>query len=351
MSQSDSTSLSVDVSSPSQADGPTGSSHFRRYRLRWLALATIILAWLSTGLYIVPSDEVAVVSQCGKAERQTNGSLRIHDSGLHFHWPYPLGEIQRVRLFEPRTLTIGSDTGLKSGNFLESFANSDNAKFVSGDKNILHVELTVHYRISRTNLGQWLFDSQAPEARLRSVSEAIVSDVVLRSGVDFVHTLGHATLRQTVQDSLQARTIELELGVDIDDISIGGVNPPVRVKSEFIDVMRARADRETYVHRAKAYQEQQKASAAAGAKKLTNEAKAYELQRFESAKATADSFERLIGQLKQVGDGDRQSYHLARKLMLDRRYLDMLSQVYRNVSSKVFLDSGDKFDITIHRKP
>lgn len=318
-----------------------------------IVLAILFGVWLSTGIYIVPSDEVAVVSLFGKAARTADGQPQIQDSGLHYHWPWPLGKVHRVRLFEPRTLTVGSDQGLESSGFLQSFVDSSNAQFVSGDKNILHVELTVHYRLSRTNLDQWLFGDQQPAERLRAVVESVMSDVVLRSGVDFVHTLGHATIRRKIQDALQARTADLELGVEIDDVSIAGVNPPVRVKAEFIDVMNARADRETYVHRANAYQEQQLASAAATAQKLTNEAQSYQQQVIESAKAEADSFEALIDQFEKAATdaSTGQSYATARKLMLERRYIETLSTIYGKVAGKVFLDSGEKFDITIHRKP
>jgi modulator of FtsH protease HflK len=322
-----------------------------RLKLPWILLSVAAIIWLLTGIYVVPSDEVAVESLFGKAARTADGNLEVEDSGLHYQWPWPLGDVTRVRLFEPRTLTIGNFADVDAGEFLKTFSGSDRARFVSGDKNILQVELTVHYRLSRTNLDCWMFGDQDAEARLRSVVEATVSDVVLRSGVDFVHTLGHATIRRAIQTSLQSRVVKLELGVEIDDVSISGVNPPVRVKAEFIDVMNARADRETYVHRAKAYAEQQLASANATAQKLSNEAKSYEQKTVESAKAEADSFEAIVDQLATAGQSDPAGYATARRLALERRYIDMLSTVYRNVAGKVFLDSGEKFDITIHRKP
>jgi membrane protease subunit HflK len=329
----------------------TGSSESgRRFAARWIVLAVLIV-WLCTGIYIVPSDEVAVVSVFGKAQRTPDGTLQIQESGLYYQWPWPLGEVQRVRLFEPRTLTVGSDQDEDSGDFLQRFSASNDSRFISGDKNILNVELTVHYRLSRTDLDSWLFDAQYPEARLRAVVEATMSDVILRSGVDFVHTLGHASIRQTIQTSLQQRSAELKLGVEIDDVSISGVKPPIRVKAEFIDVMNARADRATYINRANAYAEQQLASAQAMSQKLANEAEAFQQKTIESAKAEADSFEAIVDQFALAGQSDSGSYATARKLTVERRYIDMLSKVYRNVAGKVFLDSGKQVDITIHRKP
>ena len=45
------------------------------------------------------------------------------------------------------------------------------------------------------------------------------------------------------------------------------------------------------------------------------------------------------------------SYTEVRQLALQREFLDTLETVYQNVAGKVFLDSGQPIDITIHRNP
>ena len=318
-----------------------------------VVLVLVSLAWLTTGLFVVSSDEVAVVKVCGSAERTSDGTLVLQSSGLRFHLPWPLTQIDRVRINEVRTLSVGAgeiDT-LDAADFLSQLGPSRDGQFLSGDRNILNVQLNVQYRIARDRIGEWLYGSVAGEERLRLLSGAVLSDVVLRSGVDFVHTLGHAEIRRVALEQLRVTARENQLGVDIEDVTIGSVTPPIRVKAHFVDVMNARADRETYINRARAYSEQQQADGIAESEKRLDTAQSYARTTVDLARAEAESFNALIDQLMAASTQSSMSYTEVRQLALQREFLDTLETVYQNVAGKVFLDSGQPIDITIHRNP
>lgn len=322
--------------------------------VRWGFAVLIGIAWLSSGIFVVGTDEVAVLQVFGRAERTTDGVVVLRSSGLYFHCPWPITRIQRVRLNEVRTVTVGSselDQINSGGDFLRVMDESQQTQLLSGDKNILHVQLNVNYRIASDQIGDWLFSSTDVERRLKLLAGSVLADVVLRSGVDFVHTLGHNEIRQAVLTGLHQQIEQNSLGVEIDDVTIASVAPPVRVKADFVDVMNARADRETYVNRARSYESQREADAKAEAAKLENEAQSYARRKLDLARAEAESFSRLINQFELAAASGSSSYSEVRQMALRRQLIDTLQEVLSRADAKVVLDSGKQVDITLHRNP
>lgn len=335
-----------------QVNFEAGVSPRRRNIAVWIVGALISLTWLVTGFYVVSADEVAVLRIFGHAQRDLAGNVELKPSGLYFHLPWPLTRIDRIRINESRTVIVGTPEidNLDSSEFLTQVDPARQSELLSGDKNILNVQINLQYRISRDRIDEWLFQSAASDERLRLLAGSVLADVVMRCGVDFVHTLGHTEIRRQVLVRVRELSRAAQLGVEVDDVTVASVTPPVRVKSEFVDVLNARADRETYIQRARAYAEQQQADADATRRQTEDRATTYARQTTESARAQAASFRLLISELEQAASGSM-SYEQVRQMALRRRYLDTLSGVYRRVAGKVLLDSGQPVDITIHRNP
>lgn len=315
---------------------------------RWRSIALLGL-WLLTGIFVVRGNEVAALRVCGRLVRLPNGQPDLKPSGLYFSWPYPIARVDRVNLSEVRTLTVGGleNDAFSNNEFLRAVDASRQSQFLSGDKNVLHVTLKVQYRVSREAVDRWLFESAAPEQRLQVLSGAVLADVVLRCGVDFVHTLGHNEIRQETLKRLRELAARDRLGVEIEDVTLAGVAPPLRVKSEFLDVMNARADRETYINRARAYAEQRQADSSALSRKTLDEAESFRQQAIEQARAEAESFDRLVAQLKQDAATSGRSYVAVRKLALDRLTMEATANAMNRIGAKHVLSSDESVDLTL----
>jgi len=361
------------MSSPSDADGRTVDAESvsdsltvtpspfdpveaRRSRwLVWCGLAAVLLAvWVCSGIFVVGADEVAVLKVFGRAERTADGVVLLRNSGLYFHLPWPMTQVERVRINEVRTVSVGSSELGEAGPdepFLQVLRSSQNAELLSGDKNVLNVQLNVSYRIASDRVDDWLFGSTAGEQRLELLASSVLADVVLRSGVDFVHTLGHNEIRRAVLSRLTELADRNSAGVEIEDVTIASVAPPIRVKADFVDVMNARADRETYINRARDYESQRSSAATAESAKLKNVARSYAQKKVDLAGAEAESFNRLIDQFVVASEGGSASYAEVRQMALRREFIDTLEEVFQKVDAKVLLDSGKQVDITLHRNP
>ena len=322
---------------------------------RWLLvmLCLAIGCWLATGFFVVRGDESGVVRIFGRAERNEDGNVRLRSNGVYWHLPWPCSTIDRVRLGEVRTVPVGPAEAVTSEqtDLLRLMEPTGQSQFLTGDRNILQVQLNIQYRVSVEAVEDWLYSAGDVERRLQLLAEAALSDVVLQSGVDFVHTLGHSEICGAVFDRLATLSDTSRLGVTIEDVTIAGVAPPVRVKSHFVDVMNARADRETYINRASAYAEQQLADAGASSRQLLDQAESYRQKTTDLAQAEADSFNRLVDQLETTATTLALSYAEARQLATQRQRLDTLQELYPRVKMQVLLDETQPVDLTLHRNP
>lgn len=323
----------------------------RRGPLVLLCLA--VGCWLATGFFVVRGDESGVVRIFGRAERSDDGTVKLRNNGVYWHLPWPCSTVDRVRLGEVRTVSVGVAEAVtaEQTDLLKLMEPAAQSQFLTGDRNVLQVQLSVQYRISADAVENWLYSAGDVEHRLQLLAEAALTDVVLQSGVDFVHTLGHSEICGAMFDRLEALSDTGRLGVTIEDVTIAGVAPPVRVKSHFVDVMNARADRETYINRARAYAEQQLADAGASSRRILDLAESYRLKTTDLASAEAASFDRLIDQLEITARTLSLSYAETRQLAMQRQRLDTLQQVYPRVKTQVLLDDTQPVDLTLHRNP
>ncbi len=225
------------------------------------------------------------------------------------------------------------------------------SQFLTGDKNILHLQINVQYRVAEEAVDDFLFRSISPERQLERIVESVATDLFARSGVDFVHPLGQVDLNGLLTLNVRRLVDVQRLGIEIDDVTINAVYPPVLVKAYFLDVMSARADKINSINEAYAYAEQRRAAATAEARRVLDEAASYRQQTVESARAQAESFNRMIEQFRSESRSGAQTYARARQIALRRYYLDTMRDILKAVSAKVLLDSREPADLTIFSRP
>jgi modulator of FtsH protease HflK len=319
----------------------------------WIVGSLLLATYFATGIYVVRGNEKVGVRRFGRVVRTAEGHVFLDASGLHYTLPWPCSEIERINLNEVRTLSIGmgeiAEPG--AGGFLRALESENQSQFVTGDKNILHLQINTQYRVAEPSVDDFLFRSVAPERHLERIVEAVATDLIARSGVDFVHPLGQVELNARLTSDVRRIAEEQRLGLDVDDVTINAVYPPILVKSYFLDVMSARADKINSINEALAYAESRGAAAQADARRTLDEAASYRRQTIVSARAQAESFSRLIEQFQREAQSGGRTYEQARQIALARRYYETMRDVLKSVSTKVLLDSGEPADLTIFTGP
>jgi membrane protease subunit HflK len=307
------------------------------------------LAWLSSGFYIVGGNERGVVRRFGKIDTLAEGGPRLRENGWHYDLPWPFSRVDRINLNEVRTLTVGEPepSDVDPQQFLEEDRFENDSRFLTGDKNILNAQVVVQYRVSEAAVSDWLFHSENPEATLRQITEAAAADLISQSGVDYVHPLGLTELRLLLTERVQTLADEQRVGVEIDEVSIAGVYPPLQVKAWFVDVSNARADRERAIETALAYAGQQAQSARAAERQRLDEAATDSSRMIQEAKASANRFRKLVNSFRAHGSPGSTRYRQARAMTLQRYYVSTLEELLSRVKNKIVIDGDQPADIML----
>lgn len=298
--------------------------------------------YLLSGLYIVRGNEQALVRRFGRAR------LPLASSGLHFDLPWPFTKIDRVNVNQVQTLSVGVAApaeSLEGSGFLQETFIDRQGEFLTGDKNILNLAVHVQYRIADPYA--WLFQTKNPAVGLKLLVEALVTDVVARSGVDFVHPLGLTELRNLLTREAQGVVEREPWGILVDDVTIAGAFPPVEVKASFLDVSNARAEKDRVIEQEEAQGEKRLAAARAEARQRSDRAHAAAQGRIEMAKGSADRFRALIAEFQRDAESTGRPPAAARRRAMQRMFSNSMEQLLPRFAGKVLIDPRDPVDLTI----
>ena len=315
-----------------------------------VCVAALVAVYLATGFYIVRGNEQALVRRFGKADRA------LVAGGLHFDLPWPLATIERVNVHALRTLSIGitASEAFDGAGFLlnadrDRLGLDREGEFLTGDKNILNLIVNVHYAV--TDPHRYLFGSQSPETGLKLLAESLVAENVAQSSVDYVHPLGLNEL-QVLLTLAARRAVERQpWGIEVDRVTIGGVLPPVEVKAAFLDVSNARAERDRLVSQEHSRAEKLLAASRAAAGQLADRAQADRLTRVESARGSADRFDRIIEQFRREAGSEGAAYADVRRATMQRLWAGALEELLPRLARKILVDPSQPVDLMLFNPP
>jgi modulator of FtsH protease HflK len=294
---------------------------FRVPRLDRRGVAALIglvaIAWLSTSLYRVQPDEKGVVLRFGKWVETT-------DPGLHFHLPYPIDSVLLPKVTLVNEIQLGVEPATA-----QTGARANRARqMLTGDENIVEADCTVFWKIR--DPGRFLFKVDNPERAVRIAAEDALRDVVSRTPIQAAMSDKRQLIADETQALLQKLLDDQQAGVEITQVQLQRVEPPLAVIDAFNDVQRARADQERARNEAEAYANDILPRARGDAERIRQEAEASKTEVVNLAHGDADAFLPLL-----------KSYEAAKDVTAWRLYLDSVDEVLKK-ASKVIVDTSGK---------
>ena len=267
-------------------------------------LLLVVGAWfVLSAFYVVGPDEEGVVRRFGKW-------VRTEPSGLHFKFPYPIEKIDLPKVTQVQEISVGRI--LKE------------AKMLTGDENILLVEVRVQYKIK--DAAQYLFNVRNVEETIKDATESALRQTIGSHPIDDPLTEKKAEIMDEIQLSLQQMLDHYECGIDIRQVQLQDVNPPQEVDFAFKDVQSAKEEKEQLINEALGYQNDIIPKARGGAEKLIREAEAYREERIKRAEGDASKFRSVLAE-----------YRKAKNVTEKRLYLETMEQILPGIE-KVILD-------------
>lgn len=290
------------------------------------ALAAAFALWLLTGVYIVGTQQQAVVTRFGAVVEP-----RVL-SGIHASLPWPIDRVTRLKVQQLQRLVIGgdqSDTVLGRVQPLRS-------QFLTGDQNIISMRVVAQYSVGSPV--DFLFrTSDAGQATGAAVETALAERVAARN-VDDILTTGKAALQEEVRIASQQVLDEYQAGVLISTINIESVTAPPEAADAFRDVASARADSARIVNEAQGYLNEQLPRARGEAQQLVEAAQAYRERKINEAQGDASRFTQVAEEYAKASDVNG-----------ERLYLETMETILPKIK-KLIVDNRGNLDLTIIRK-
>ena len=226
--------------------------------------------------------------------------------GPHIRLPRPIEEVVKVNVERIQTITSQSS-------------------MLTGDENIVEVELAVQYRIKEAT--DYLFKIADPDVSVRRVTESAIRDIIGQSTLTYVITEGRAQIATEAMSLIQDVLDVYESGIEVTSVNMQPAKPPEAVKAAFDDAIKAREDEQRKINEAEAYRNEVVEKAAGEAARIRLEAEGYRDKVIAQAEGEASRFDQLY-----------KEYNKAPEVTRKRLYIEAIESVLSK-TNKVILDN------------
>ena len=274
-----------------------------------------VVLWLLTGIYIVGPDEVGVVQTLGKYSRAAQ-------SGLNYHFPYPIETVSTPKVTEVKRIEIGFRTVGKN----QYQTISRESLMLTGDENIVDAEMIVQYRIK--DPVAYTFNFIEPELTVRQASEASLRTVVGRHNIDEALTSGKFMIQEEAKELIQNILDKYNTGILVVAVQLQDVSPPEQVISAFKDVASAKEDKNIMVNQAEGYRNDVIPKARGEAQAQIREAEGYKKARIARAEGDVSKFNAVL-----------KEYRKSKEVTETRLFLETAEEILSN-REKIIVPDG-----------
>ena len=287
------------------------------FNFRLLPLLGAALAlWLFTGVYMVGPDEVGVVRTFGEF-------TRVAQSGLNYHFPYPIEQVNTPAVTEVKRIEIGFRT-LRNGQYRSVEKES---LMLTGDENIVDAEMIVQYKIK--DPVKYLFRIVEPELTVREAAEASLRTVVGRNKIDETLTTGKFKIQEETKIQLQLILDKYDSGIHVVAVQLQDVSPPKEVLGAFKDVASAKEDKNRMINQAEGYRNNVIPIARGEAEAMIRDAEGFKQARIKRSEGDAVKFTTIL-----------REYRKAKSITQKRLYLETMERVLPNIEKIIIPDKN-----------
>jgi membrane protease subunit HflK len=279
-------------------------------------IGIVLVLWLLTGIYSVGPDEVGVVRTFGKV-------TRIAQSGLRYHVPFPIEQVDTPKVTEVKRSEVGfRHIGNQQFRKVES-----ESLMLTGDENIVDAEMIVQYKIKEAE--KYLFNFVGPELTIREVSESALRTIIGQHTIDEALTTGKFQIQEETQILMQQVLDKYETGILIVAVQLQSVAPPKEVEASFKDVASAKEDKNRKINEAQGYRNDVIPKARGEAQAMLRESEGFKEARIKRSEGDVAKFRAMLVE-----------YRKARDVTKKRLYLEAMEEILPGV--KKYIVPNDK---------
>jgi len=280
-------------------------------------IGVVLVLWLLTGIYSVGPDEVGVVRTFGKV-------TRVAQSGLRYHLPLPIEEVDTPKVTEVKRTEVGfRHIGNQQFRKVES-----ESLMLTGDENIVDAEIIVQYKIKDAE--KYLFNFVGPELTMREASESALRTVIGQHTIDEALTTGKFQIQEETKDLMQQIVDKYETGILIVAVQLQSVSPPNEVEASFKDVASAKEDKNRKINEAQGYRNNVIPRARGEAQAMLREAEGFQEARIKRSEGDVAKFRAMLKEYRKAKDVTRK-----------RLYLEAMEEILPGVKKYIIPNDKD----------
>lgn len=286
-------------------------------RLMSLILAGVLLFWAASGIYMVKTDELGVVTRLGKFDRTAQ-------PGIHYHLPYPIEQVKTPSVTAVNRVEVGFNSGYGGRN--ENRSVPEEALMLTGDENIVDIHFEVQWKIGKAE--DFLFNVRDPIPTVKAAAESAMREMIGKVEIMSVISEGAGRLQaeQHTKSMMQSMLDSYHAGIEVVAVNMLKADPPGEVIEAFRDVQSARADQETERNKAEAYRNDILPRARGQAEQMVQEAEAYKQEVIARASGEASRFAAVF-----------EEYKNSPSVVRNRMYLEAMEEIFQGMN-KVIVD-------------
>lgn len=235
-----------------------GISFRSSWAIRFVARATVpalimvfLLSWALTSMSVVRLGEMGVRMNCGVI---TGEPLK---PGLYFKLPWPLGEIKTYPVKRVSRKTIGfkhnehaESSGSEIHAYLWSETHGEEFELLTGNGNeVVSINAMVNYKIREDKPGflEYVFSFQNPDEAVETFGYRALMEMTRTQNTSDVLTINRTAFAAGIKDSLVKSCNEAKLGIEIIDVCLLNLHPPVAIANDYLSVPSAITNAKTEV--------------------------------------------------------------------------------------------------------
>ncbi len=274
----------------------------------------LIGLWLATGFYEVQEGQQAVITRFGKF-------VRTASAGLNYKLPSPIEKAIIESVNRSRRIEVGYRS---SG----SVANDTPTESImlTVDENILKLHCDVMWHIN--DLQKFIFNVANPEQTIRAVAQSVIREVISCTPIFNALSDQKQEIADQVHELIQNILNHYDLGVQIEQVQLLKVEPPMEVLDSYRDVQTSRSDKEREINQAQSYRNDLLPQIRGQAAQMLQQAEGYKIEVVSKAQGDAGRFKAIFAQ-----------YVNNKQITKDRLMLDAIEKVMLG-SEKTIVGEG-----------
>ena len=247
--------------------------------LPYAVIFTIATVFLFSSVYIVEPYQQAVVYRLGRISEAS-----VKNAGLHFKYPWPVDKVSFYDVARVKTYQVGYESKRTSVDMLwtQEHEGGEYALLLGNGNELIAVNININYVID--DLYRYVTVCRNAEPYITAMSYEVLMDRTITTTLDEFIQENRTRLAEELKDAINRRIKEANLGINIKDVMIGAIHPPVEIASIYQGVVGAQNQKKTKILKAEAAELESRSNAEKEAESVILRAEAARYKNIAEAK-------------------------------------------------------------------